>query len=350
MAKRVTSFEVAKRAGVSRTTVSFVLNDVEANISEETRGRVLKAARELGYVPNAAARTLASRQTRTLGLVLYDAQHLQVDAFISQVLYSLMLVSRREGFRVLVESVEDVSGQDAYVSLVRAKQIDGLVILNPQAGDEQLPRLVDQGFPIVIVGKIEHEGVCAVYHSSGARLITRHLLDLGHERIAHITYAPTCYLSSDHRLRNYRRALEGAGLPYREELVRVGNFTAASGYEAMHDLLLTGPRPTAVFAGNDTVALGALAALHEHDLRVPDDISVVGYDDIPLAAYAVPPLTTVHTPALEQGRLAGEMLINLIRGEAPAERQVRLLSELVIRASSGPPPVLSATGTGGAQL
>ncbi len=333
--KRATSHEVAKRAGVSRTTVSFVLNNVEANISKETRQRVLQAAKELDYVPDAAARMLASRQTRTLGLVIFDAIHLQVDAFISKVLYSLTEVSREHDFRVIVEAVEDLGRDDAYLSLVQAKQIDGLIVLNPRSDDSQLPRLIDEGFPLVLVGKIKHPGAYCVYHKSAVREAVTHLISLGHERIAHITYAPIAYRSADSRLRNYRRALAEAGINADEKLIRYGNYTAQSGYEAMNSLLAAKLRPTAVFAGNDTIAIGAMSAIHRHGLRIPEDIAIVGYDDIPVAPFTIPPLSTVRTPALMQGRLAGEMLIKLLQGEKPARPQIMLETELLIRESCG---------------
>lgn len=301
--------------------------------SEETRVRVLQAAQELGYVPDAAARSLASGSSRTLGLVIFNPEHLRVDAFIPQVLYSLNAVCREAGFRVIVEAVPDVKEPDAYLSLVRAKQIDGLVVLNTRSDDEQLPKLIEEGFPIVTLGRIGHPKEYSVNHQALSRQAMEHLIGLGHERIAHITYAPPNYRSSDRRLADYRVAIEHAHLPHDEALVRYGNYSAASGFEAMRSLLKE--KPSAVFAGNDTIAFGAMAAVHQAGLRVPEDVAVVGFDDIPLAEFAAPPLTTVRTPALEQGRFAGEMLIRLVRGEEVAERRIVLPSELVVRYSCG---------------
>lgn len=334
--KRITSHHVAKAAGVSRTTVSFVLNNVKGiNISDATRQRVLGAVAELSYVPDAAARTLSSGQTRTLGLIIHDPQHLQIDAFINHVLYSLIEVSRQHGFRVMVEAVEDVSPDNVYQSLVKAKQIDGLVVINPRSDDQQLPALIDAGFPVVLIGKIRHQQAYSIFHRSSAEGVVAHLIALGHRRIAHITYAPTPYVSSSDRLRGYKRALIQANLPLDEALVCYGNYSAESGYRAMQSLLDSKRRPSAAFAGNDTIAIGAMAAIHEQKLRIPEDIAVVGYDDIPLAAFTTPPLTTVRTPALEQGRLAGEMLIGLVRGDEPVSRQIALETQLVIRRSCG---------------
>jgi LacI family transcriptional regulator len=334
--KRPTSHQVAERAGVSRSTVSFILNEVPGmKFSEDTRLRVLEAAQELGYVPDAAARTLVSGRTQTLGLIVYDDFHLKIDAFIPQVLHSLIEVSREYGFSVIVEALNDVQDDDAYLKLVQAKQIDGLVVLNPRSDDDRLNALVEEGFPLVLIGKIQHPEAVSVSHRSFAEQAVNHLIRLGHQHIAHISYAPLAYLSANDRSSAYQRALKKAGLPFAEALVRYGNYSADSGYEAMTSLLDEGLEITAVFAGNDTIALGAMAAVHERGLRIPQDIAIVGYDDIPLARFAVPPLTTVRTPPLEQGRQAATMLIDWVQGKKPEQKQVRLPTELIIRQSCG---------------
>ncbi|HXV98098.1 MAG TPA: LacI family DNA-binding transcriptional regulator, partial [Anaerolineae bacterium] len=162
--RRITSQKVAERAGVSRTTVSFVLNQVEgAQISEETRQRVLQAARDLGYVPDAAARSLVSGRTHILGLIICQpADHIIIDAYIHQVIYGLSEAGRERGFRLLIESVEDVSQPDAYLHLVRAKRIDGILLSGPRSDDSQLPALIADGFPIVLLGRLDDNRVCLV--------------------------------------------------------------------------------------------------------------------------------------------------------------------------------------------
>ena len=338
MKKRITSQQVAARAGVSRTTVSFVLNDapLAQTIPEATRARVLAAARALGYVPNSAARTLASGQTRTLGLLLPDPHHLEVDAFIPQLLYGLTAVCNERGFHVIVEGMRASSG-DAYLSLIAARQIDGLLVLNPHLEDVDVQaELIGSGFPLVFVDDVEHPEAYKVTQPSRMKDVVNHLIALGHERIAHITYAPISYRGSLDRLNVYKQTLMDASLAVDDALVRYGGLSAQSGYEAMMSLLDSAPPFTALFAGNDTVALGAVAAIHQRGLRVPEDIAVIGYDDIPTAAYAVPPLTTVHTDPKEQGRRAGEVLIQLVQGDAPLERNIHIGSaELIIRESCG---------------
>jgi DNA-binding LacI/PurR family transcriptional regulator len=339
--KRPTSFEVAKLAGVSRSTVSFVLNGVaKANIGAATQARVLAAARELGYVPDAAGRTLASGRTHTLGLLICHAEHLRVDAFIPQAFLGLNQVSQRYGFKVIVEAVENPEKPDAYLELVRAKQVDGLVVLNPRRGDAQLRELVREGFPLVMMGASELPQaytVSSLDNTLAARRATEHLIGLGHTRIAHLSYGGLEYQGADERFQGYRDALAQADLPYDPALLREGNYSAESGFSAMTSLLDSGAAFTALFASNDTVALGAMAALRGRGLRIPEDVAVVGYDDIPLAAYAAPPLTTVRSPALEHGQLAGELLVSLIRGERPERTPLTLELELIVRASCGAP-------------
>lgn len=336
--KRPTSFEVANLAGVSRSTVSFVLNSAaKANISEATQRRVLEAAHSLGYVPDAAGRTLASGRTHTLGLFICH-EHLQFDAFISQALYGLNEKSREHGYKVIVEAVEDPTKPDAYLELVRAKQVDGLVVLNPRRNDEGLRQLVLEDFPLIIVGASELPQAYTVStrdNSVSAKKATEHLIGLGHVYIAHISYGGLEYQGADERHRGYRTALEEAGLPSDPALVRVGNYSAASGYAVASSLLEARANFTALFISNDAVALGAMAALRESGRRIPEDVAVVGYDDIPTAAYAAPPLPTIRSPAREHGRLAGEMLVQLIRGERAAEPQLALVLELIVRASCG---------------
>ncbi len=337
MKSRVTSQQVANHAGVSRTTVSFILNDVPGvKFPQETKDRVFNAAEELGYVRDEAARTLASGKTYTVGLVLSQAEHLKVDSFISQAVYGLNEVCNRQGFRLLIESAEDIDQVGTYRNLVRAKKIDGLVVINSRIDDKQLYKIVDEGFPTVLIGTVGHPKEHVIVHESKTEDVIKHLLSLSHKRIAHVALAPL----SDHsvsfeRLLGYRKVMTDAGLYAGDELERFGNYSAESGFEAMKDLLRDKPYPTAVFAGNDTIAVGVMAAIQQQGLRIPEDIAVVGYDDIPIAAYTTPPLTTVRQSAHESGELAGDMLIQLVRGEEPPERRVRLEAELIIRDSCG---------------
>jgi DNA-binding LacI/PurR family transcriptional regulator len=236
-------------------------------------------------------------------------------------------------------------GPDAtYAALLRAQHADGLVISGPRVDDPDLLELVRDGFPIVLQGALPDVDVTSVDvdNIAGARGAVEHLISLGHRRIACITNAPLVYTAAQERLTGYRDALRAAGIGAPAELVGEAAFDAASGHSAMAGLLA---RTTfdAVFAASDVVALGAIGALREAGLRVPDDISVVGFDDIPLAAYFDPPLTTVRLPAFELGQAAGRALLDRIADRAVPPRTL-LPTELIVRASTAPSSKASAAG------
>ncbi len=337
--KRATSHDVAKLAGVSRTTVSFVLNSVHTEqIPEETRQRVLDAAKHLGYRPHAAARSLATSQTCTIGLVLYQsADRIVGDAFLATVVRGLAEVAQQRGFRLLLHPFEEIGKSEAYISLVLENRIDGLIVSGPRSDDGQLPKLGEEGFPVVLLGQLKDVDVSFVDvdNTAAARCAVAHLIQLGHRRIGLITNAPLEYTASEDRWQGYRQALSEAGLPYDEAIVQYGNFGEKSGYQAMKELVALPQPPTATFVASDEVAIGALAALHKHGLSVPEEMAIVGFDDIPVARYLVPSLTTMHLPAYELGLRAADMLVKTIQGEEIAKRGVLLDTELIIRESCG---------------
>lgn len=339
MAKKATSADVARLAGVSRTTVSFVLNNVpNAHISEETRRRVLEAAKALSYHPNAAARALARRQTKTIGLVLCQSpDRVFADAFLPDVIRGVGQVARGQGFKVLLESVEDVTQPEAYIDLVRERRIDGIVLSGPRSDDAQLPRLLAEGFPLILLGQLKGVKVnfVDVDNINGAQKAVEHLIKLGHTRIGMITHAPLQYTASEDRLQGYKQALESHGIPCDEGLIRLGDFREESGYRAMQELLHLAEPPTAVFVASDLVAFGAMEAIKDYGLRIPEDMAVVGFDDVPLARYVDPPLTTIHLPARELGAKASALLIEMINGRPLEQGAVLLKTELVIRESCG---------------
>ncbi len=339
MKKRTTALQVAKFAGVSRTTVSFVLNNVPGmRISEETRQRVLDASRQLNYHPDSNARRMVSGQTFMIGFVLRQSPNQTfADHFLPQVLNGLSQSAAAQGYHTLIEPIppEDTTG--AYVKLIRERHVDGIVLSGPRSDDQELIRIKAEGEPIVLLGQLPGTGIAFVDvdNVGGARLATQHLIDLGHRRIAIITNAPIAYTASYDRLCGYRLALESAGINYDDSLVHYGYFTPESGFQAMESLLASQPLPTAVFVASDTVALGALQAIRKAGLSVPQDLALVGFDDIPLSAFIDPPLTTVRLPAFGLGWGAAEMLIHLIGKEDLLESEVLLETELVVRASSG---------------
>jgi DNA-binding LacI/PurR family transcriptional regulator len=337
--KQATSQDVADLAGVSRTTVSFVLNNVPGmKISEETRQRVLEAAQQLNYYPASAARTLASGKTHRIGLVLCEQRdHLMADAFLPPFLRGLSDLAQQESYRVVFQSGEDKAGETAYVGLLREQQVDGLIVSAPRSDDSQLSRLYEEGYPLVLHGRLPDCDLpfVDIDNVGGAHKAVSHLIGLGHRRIGLITNAPLSYTSSQDRLTGYRQALQEAALPLDDELVRYGEFSPESGRKAMESLLALPSPPSAVLVASDVVALGAMAAVRKQGIRIPQDIALVGFDDIFLAAYVSPPLTTVRLPAYGLGWAAGDMLIRLINEDDLVEKQMLLESELVIRQSCG---------------
>jgi LacI family transcriptional regulator len=339
MAKRATAREVAERAGVSRTTVSFVLNNVPGiRISEETRQSVLAAARALDYHPNATARSMVTGKTHIIGFVLrQDLDQAFADRFVPTVLIGISAAASEQNYKVLFEPIplEDNSG--GYTRLLRERYVDGIVLSGPRFDDQELLRAHEQGAPIVLLGQLPGSSLpfVDVNNRGGAQLAAEHLLKLGHRRVALITNADPIYTASAERLAGYRQALEEAGLAYQPELVWHGDFTPQSGAVAMEALLALSPPPTAVFIASDTVALGALQVLRARKLRVPDDLAIVGFDDIPLSEFIDPPLTTVRLPAYGLGWGAAEMLTRIIAGEELRRPGLLLETELVVRASCG---------------
>lgn len=334
--RRPTSADVAEMARVSRTTVSFVLNETAGiKIPEETRQRVLDAAATLGYHPNSVARQLARGASRTLGLVLRQSpEQVANDGLLAETLRGLSSAARAADHRVLVETL--VPGEGRYASLVRSGRTDGLIVSGPRYDDDELVALARDGFPVVIQGSLPGLDVPSVDvdNEAGARLAVEHLLTLGHRRIACITNASLAYTAASERLAGYRGALATAGVAEEAALVVEGAFDAPSGHRAMNEILAR-TTPDAVFVASDVVAIGAIAGLREAGLTVPGDVSVVGFDAIPLAAYLDPPLTTISLPAHDLGLAAGRAILERIAGRAVAGRTL-LPTELIVRASTAP--------------
>jgi LacI family transcriptional regulator len=335
--RRTTSRDVAKLARVSRTTVSFILNNVPGvRLSEATRKRVLDAAKKLNYSPNVAGRKLVSGKSYTIGLVLCQTpEQIFTDAFLPQVILGVEQAVIQQGFHVLLKPV-DPNDSGGYTRLILENHVDGILLSGPRQSDQALMQLHDQRVPILLMGQLPGTDIPFVDVDAvdGAGLAVNHLIGLGHQRIGIITNAPLSYTSAQQRRDGYLKALKNAGLPIDQALIKEGNYTSASGFEAMQSMLSLTPRPTAVFIASDVVALGAMLAVKQTGLRIPGDIAIVGFDDIPLAEYYDPPLTTIRLPAFGLGWAGGERLIRLIQGEGFDHENVLLDSELIVRKSS----------------
>jgi LacI family transcriptional regulator len=332
--RRPTSADVAALAGVSRTTVSFVLNGRDTSISPATRERVLQAARQLGYHAHAPARQLAGGRSHTLGLVVRQSpEQIAGDGLLAETLRGLTSAARSGGFRVIVEAID---GDDtSYGDLLRTGRVDGLIVSGPRSDDPDLRAVIREGFPVVLQGSLPGLRVPSVDidNVAGARHAVEHLVAEGHRRIGCITNAPLAYTAAHERAEGWRAVMREAGLPASDDWLEEGGFDAPSGHRALKALLSRVPDIEAVFIASDVVALGAIGALRSLGRRVPADLSVVGFDDVPLAAFFDPPLTTVHLPAYQLGHAAGVALLDRI-SEPTVPGRTLLPTELVVRAST----------------
>ncbi len=339
MVKRITSQDVADLAGVSRTTVSFVLNNVQRfNISTETRKKVLEAAEVLGYVPLASAQALASNTARAIGLVMTRSpQYISSDAFMPQIIAGMLDIVKEQKLGLLIELVEPGEQRQTYLKLIRAKHIDGMILLTPRNDDEGLVELQELNIPAVVMGRlISATGLSSVDidNRAAARTAVEHLIGLGHRRIGCILNAPVPYSSAYERLAGYQDALAQYGITPEQNWIKSADFDPMSGYTQMKLLLEEANRPTAVFIASDNVAIGAMLAMRDNGVRVPEDISIVGFDDIPSARFFAPPLTTIRTPARELAQKSCFLLLDLISGRVKPPVHLTVETELIIRQSS----------------
>jgi DNA-binding LacI/PurR family transcriptional regulator len=330
-----TIFDVAKRAGVSIGTVSRVLNNRD-RVSPETRERILQAIRELDYQANAQARGLANQATDTLGLVIPQVN----DPFFYQIVRGVEDAATMANYRLLIASQPRHSSEHRYLQLFRRSYVDAMVLVAIDVYSREIAQVVERGVPVILVQQDinKHIPTFLVDNYSGGRTVTQHLLEHGYTRLAYI--AGTDFTPDNReRLRGMRDALAEKGLKLTEDYITRGDFYPGSGYAAALALLDLPERPEAIFAANDQMAVDAIKALEEHGLRVPEDIAVVGFDDIPMASYVSPSLTTVHQPVYELGRQAAQMALNLLKTNVPGQPivapRVMLPPTLVIRRSCG---------------
>lgn len=330
--------DVARAAGVSIKTVSRIIND-EPHVTDATRASVAQAMRELGYVTNVSAQRLAARRARAIGFVFHNPSW----HYIGTALQGVLAVARAAGYETVMHPCNiDVPAEcEQVVQLTRQGRVDGLVVTPPcDVAETMIDSLVDLQVPFVRLTPCERcDGlayVCADDYG-GARAMTEYLLDLGHRRIGFVI-GSAIQVASRHRHDGYRDALLAAEIPYDASLVVQGDFNHASGLLAGRALLALPRPPTAIFASNDDMAAGALAAAHERALSVPHDISIVGFDNTPLASQLSPALTTVHQPVYEGAMLATQILIAMLGGNAPEKTAHVLPTWVAARASTAPPP------------
>jgi len=326
--------DVAKRAGVSAITVSRAMNNSGA-VNPATRERINKAIEELHYVPNTLARSFRSKQTCLLALVLSDV----TNPFWTTIARGVEDTASRNGFHVILCNTDESPEKEAnHLSVLLQRRVDGIILAPTTDNKGRLLPLKQHPMPCVLIDRRVEGSKCDTVVSNGrdgAMKMTQHLVELGHRRIA-IVAGPAVISTGQERLEGYRRALQKSGVPLNEDYVVRGNYSEASGYQLVKQLLGQDPRPTAIFAGNNFMAVGALHALREAGLRIPEDIALVGFDDIPQGSLISPALTVVSQPAHEMGVAAAEALISRLSGKYRGKpRDIVFDTSIIIRESCG---------------
>jgi LacI family transcriptional regulator len=322
---------VAEAAGVSASTVSRILNGTAA-VSDQKKQAVYDAIEKLGFVPNPVARGLAGGRTLSIGVVTQALD----SPFYGSALSGIENTLERRGYSALFVSGQwDAREEARCIEMLLARRVDGIIVLTGRLTDTALQE-VAKTLPVVVTGRdLAADNLYALDfdNAEGARLATCHLLELGHRRIAFITGDPN-HPDAVQRLAGYRSALQRAGLPVDDRLIEPGLFHEESGVVAMERLLDRGAPFSAVFAANDQMAIGACLALYRRSLRVPTDCSVIGFDDLSMSSFCLPPLSTVRHPSNEMGRLAAEAMLRLLEGQRPDQRAPA--PQVVVRESTAP--------------
>lgn len=342
--KSVTLAVIAQRAGVATMTVSRVINE-NGYVSQQTRERVLKVAREMSYRRNALARGLKRQRTETIGLVLGDI----ANPFGAELARGVREVLTAQNYTLFM-CVSERSAREDMVAFdtLADHRVDGIIVATraSKLGNDRLAEIIEMGIPVVVIGRdFSHPlaDLVTADNLRGGHDAATHLISLGHRRIGFVG-ASLASVSGLKRFQGYIDALREHGLPIEEELIvgsngamdqRPGYATEEMGFDCMKRLLELKEPPKAIFARNDITALGAISAIKSAGLRIPEDIAVVGYDDIPLARHTSPPLTTIRQPTREQGRLAAELLLKRLESREPLAREEKILNcELVVREST----------------
>jgi DNA-binding LacI/PurR family transcriptional regulator len=331
--RKATVYTVAEHAGVSIATVSRTLAG-SRKVSPATRQRVMQAIEDLNFEPNPSARRLAYMKTETIALVFPDIS----GPFYSTVIRGVEQEAGRHDHNVLIYGTHGKEGSGRYLRTLSSK-VDGLIIMARSVDEDSLWSLERQGVPFVLLGHSNGQLQCStisVDNEAGAYKAAAHLLGHGHQRIGIIT-GPENSPDNRGRLQGYQKALRDAGISLQQNMVIAGNFKYEEGQVAMHRLLESNPRPTAVLAANDEMAIGAIDAAHQRTLRVPEDLAVIGFDDIQMSALTHPPLTTVRQPMQLLGEEAVTLLFDRLQTSNGLTRHEVLDTKLVVRQSCGCP-------------
>jgi LacI family transcriptional regulator len=332
----ITINDIARELGIANSTVSRALRD-DPRISDRVKKEVKRTAARMGYIPNIAARSLRTGQSKMIGFLMRDIR----DGLSSEMIPGVEAACAEHGLGLLLcNARDDPESERYYLRMLQQRRVDGVLILTPASHKPEPYVAFRRSIPLVLVDiELEDNPLCAITvdHKMGGYLATRHLLDLGHRRIAYLT-GPMHLSPCIRVVEGYKRAMTEAGLPLDDHLVVVSEKTGISdGYHGLLEILKMSPQPTAMATVSDVMAAGALEAARQHGVRIPDDFSIVGYDDIPLSGLMSPPLSTVAQDKETLARLAVELLWEEISAEKHTHRQVVLPPSLVIRGSTGDP-------------
>ena len=326
--------DVAKRANVSFMTVSRVINGSN-NVKKETREKVLKAIDELGYYPNAAARALNRNKTNVIGIIVPYYEHFLAAPYFVELLLGIEGYVSVRGYDLIFNTSTNKSDNKDYSILYKQRKVDGVIIIAPSIHDSALQKLVSDRVPFIIVGGREkHKSISYVDidNLKGTRQAIRYLLELGHSRIGFVT-GLLYVIDGKKRLQGYMSTLKSHNIEVDENLIFKGDFTEKSGYDALYYFLSLRHPPSAIFCSNDHMAVGVFKAAHEQNLKIPDDLSVVGFDDINMASFLSPPLTTIRQPIDELGKTAAKLMLDCIENKSNWGRKIIIEPELIIRSS-----------------
>lgn len=334
--RRPTQEDVAKLAGVSQTVVSQILNNNDISVSDGTRKRVLDAIDQLEYVPNKFAQSLRTNKTRTIASIIPDITNPFYPAFQR----GIQSVTNQKNYDLIIyDTDEKEENEKRSLRSLQQANVDGAIVSLFHHSFEALKPLIEKGIPVVYWrgGPVEENLVLDlifVDNVAMAKTAVSYLIDKGHTRIGMIAGLENTPPRQD-RIRGFSEALKTHNLPVEETLIQDGDFTETGGYQGMKKLLRLDPRPTAVFASNDLMALGAMLAMREENLRIPEDVALIGLDDIPAAKLVNPSLTTITQMQDDIGRIAAEMIFERIEGTAPSKsRAVEMPYKLIIRESA----------------
>ena len=332
---RVTIAEVARRAGVSIATVSRVANNLPRQVHPETRRRVLRAIRALDFHPNVLARSLHQKRTQTLGLIIPDISN----PYYAEIAWGIEDVASRRSYTLFICNTDrKLEKMRHHLRILRERQVDGVIIGGGGvSGQRHFAELMDRGIPTVSIGRYRAKlPAVRVDNVKGAWEAATHLIRLGHRRIAVLAGPATSTTTAD-RLAGYRNAFAEHGLRLPASWCVYGDLRPESGFSAAAGFMASHPRPTAILAINDQMAIGAMRALLNRGIRIPEEVSIVGFDNIALASFVTPALTTMALPLGRMGAAAAEALLRVLGGEAKIE-EIWFTPELVVRESSAEPP------------